>query len=107
VSSTAARRVPWIKPSNAPDEDGAHRRFRVTHPFHPLVGREFDLLTYRHNWGEDRVYFHDEAGELRSLPAGWTSAVAQEPFVAVAAGRSLFRVADLCALAELLKGIGI
>jgi transposase len=30
----------------------------VTHPFHPLHGREFSLVTYRHNWGENRVYFH-------------------------------------------------
>ena len=68
-----------------------------------MFGHEFDLLTYRHNWGEDRVYFQDEAGTLRSIPAGWTSAVALEPFVAVAAGRSYFRVADLCALADLVR----
>ncbi|HME69528.1 MAG TPA: DUF5372 family protein [Myxococcota bacterium] len=78
----------------------------MIHPFHPLFGREFELLTYRHNWGEDRVFFHDEAGTLKSIPAGWTSAVAQEPFVVVAAGRSYFRVADLCALADLVRELG-
>lgn len=82
----------------------AGRRFRVTHPFHPLTGREFELLTYRHNWGEDRVYFH-EAGELRSLPAAWTSVDPADPFVAVAAGRSPFRVADLLELAGLVAGL--
>ena len=105
-SRSSALRRRWRKLSNAPDKDAAHRRFRVIHPFHPLFGREFELLTYRHNWGEDRVFFHDEAGTLKSIPAGWTSAVAQEPFVVVAAGRSYFRVADLCALADLVRELG-
>ena len=35
------------------------------------------------------------------MPASWTSLAALDPFVAVAAGRSLFRVADLLALARL------
>jgi len=78
----------------------------VTHRFHPLFGREFDLLIYRHNWGEDRVYFHDETGRLRSLPAAWTSAAAEDPFVAMAAGRSTFRIEDLRQLIELLRGMG-
>ncbi|MBS3779452.1 MAG: hypothetical protein KGY41_03575, partial [Desulfovermiculus sp.] len=25
--------------------------FRVTHPFHPLSGCEFELMDYRHAWG--------------------------------------------------------
>jgi len=32
--------------------------------------RYVDFAT-RRNWGEDRVYFHDEGGTLCSLPAGW------------------------------------
>jgi hypothetical protein len=75
----------------------------VIHPFHPLYRRKFRLVTYRFNWGEDRVYFHDEDGRLVSLPAAWTSAVASDPFVVVADGRSFFRVQDLAELATLLK----
>jgi hypothetical protein len=41
----------------------------VTHPFHPLYGREFRLVDFRRAWGEDRVYFHTEHGELVRLPA--------------------------------------
>jgi len=89
--------------SNAPDQDGAQRRFRVTHPFHPLAGREFELVTYRHNWGEDRVYFHDDDGVLKSLPARWTSVFPEDPFVVVAAGRSPFRIGDLRELSDLLR----
>lgn len=76
----------------------------MTHPFHPLCGREYELIQYRHFWSEDRVVYVDEAGEARSLPARWTSAVAEDPAVVVSAGRSHFRVADLVELAKLVRG---
>ena len=75
----------------------------MTHPFHPLSGCQFELVTYRQNWGEDRVYFHDDQGQLRTLPAGWTSLGADDPFVVVSAGRSAFRTTDLLELARLLN----
>ena len=75
--------------------------FRMTHPFHPLCGQEFVLVTYRQNWGEDRVYFHDAQGRLRAIPASWTSLATDDFFVAVSAGRSAFRVADLLELTAL------
>jgi Family of unknown function (DUF5372) len=61
------------------------------------------LVTYRHNWGEDRVYFHDGSGLLRSIPACWTTVVVADPFVVLAAGRCLFRHEDLLKLADLLE----
>jgi hypothetical protein len=57
------------------------------------------------NWGEDRVFFFVDDGELRSLPASWTDVDPLDPFVVVAAGRSPFRVDDLLALARLLDGL--
>jgi hypothetical protein len=74
----------------------------VTHPFHPLAGRDFEFVVYRQNWGEDRVHLHDETGRLFSLPAGWTDVVAADPFVVVAAGRCPFTMAGLVALADLV-----
>ena len=74
----------------------------MTHPFHPWSGREFVFVAVRQTWGEDRVFFLDEEGTQRSLPAGWTDAVAPDVFVAMAAGRSPFRVEDLVGLAELI-----
>jgi hypothetical protein len=65
----------------------------VTHPFHPLAGRDFEFVAYRQNWGEDRVHLHDENGQLFSLPAAWTDAAAADPFVVVAAGRAPFSTA--------------
>jgi hypothetical protein len=79
---------------------------RVTHRFHPWFGREFEFVKRRRNWRDDRVYFFDEAGQLASLPAAWTDAVAEDPFVTIAAGRSPFRTADLLKLAELVAQLG-
>jgi len=74
----------------------------VTHPFHPLYGREFEFVAYRQNWGEDRVHLHDENGVLFSLPAGWTDVVPLDPFVVIAAGRCPFTTDGLLALADLV-----
>ena len=78
----------------------------MTHPFHPLCGREFEFVSRRRNWGEDRVYYHDGRGELESLPTAWTDVADTDPFVAMAAGRTPFRVADLLDLADLASQLG-
>ena len=74
----------------------------MTHPFHPLAGRDFEFVVYRQNWGEDRVHLHDESGQLFSLPAAWTDAVAADPFVVVAAGRCPFTTGSLLGVADLV-----
>ncbi len=65
----------------------------------------YDLLNFArcHGWGSHRVYFHDDAGRLRKIPACWTNVIATDPLVVVAAGRSAFRVADLLLLADLIE----
>ena len=67
----------------------------MTHPFHPMFGYEFELLDRRQAWGEDRVYFRDKAGAMMRMPAEWTSAGAEDPFLVFSAGRSFLRVSDL------------
>jgi hypothetical protein len=74
----------------------------VTHPFHPWRGREFVFLARRRTWGEDRVFFLADDGTQKSLPRAWTDAGEPDVFVALAAGRSPFRVEDLLALGALL-----
>jgi hypothetical protein len=74
----------------------------VTHPFHPLYGRDFEFVEHRQNWGEDRVYLRDEDGELFSLLAGWTDAGAVDPFTVIADGRCPFTTHDLLAVADLI-----
>jgi len=75
---------------------------RVTHPFHPLAGREYELAEHRRDWGEDRVCLHDGSGLLFCLPAGWTDAAAPDPFVVIADGRCPFTTGDLLAVADLI-----
>jgi Family of unknown function (DUF5372) len=97
------RRRRWPGLSTTAHPDGADAIFEVVHPHHPLKGQTFKLVTYRHNWGEDRVYFHDSSGVLRSIPACWTTVLPDDPFVALAAGRCLFRYDDLLKLADLVE----
>ena len=103
---SAARRKRWREQSTALATHSAKQRFQITHPYHPLFQQEFELVQYRRNWGEDRVYFQAGGVHLTSVPASWTSLSPVDPFVAVAAGRSLFRVEDLLELAKLLGGEG-
>jgi len=75
----------------------------VTHPFHPRVGRAYELVGYSHTWGEHRVFFREPGEErVRSMPAGWTDVEGPDPFLELAAGRTAFRVEDLLELARLL-----
>jgi hypothetical protein len=55
------------------------------------VGSETEYVA----WGEDRVCFRDDTGELRYLPTDWTSLALPDPFVQASAGRSHFRIEDL------------
>jgi hypothetical protein len=77
----------------------------VIHPFHPLHGRTFQLVDCRQTWGENRVYFYDDAGQLARLPCQWTDVAPDDPTVVVGAGRAHFRYDDLCRLADLVTGL--
>ena len=93
----------WREQSIAPPPSGETQTFRVTHPFHPLHGRTFPLVDCRQTWGEDRVYFYDDSGQLARLPLQWTDVVPDHPTVAIGAGRAHFRYDDLYRLADLLR----
>jgi hypothetical protein len=70
-----------------------------------LYGQRFEILNYRHNWGEYRVTFYETPDHVRILPAAWTSLAPLDPSVVLAAGRSAFRVADLLTLTHLIGRI--
>jgi hypothetical protein len=91
------------KASTTPDGTDRADSFTVTHPFHPLAGQHFELVVERVAWGESRVFFLEPgSGKLKSLPTAWTSRAAPDPFLHLAAGRTILRLADLRALAALL-----
>jgi hypothetical protein len=81
-------------------------RFRITHPFHPLRGAEYELVTRRLTWGEDRVFYYDQAGALKSFLSNVTDVVPEDAFGHVSAGRSAFRADDLLELRRLIDGRG-
>jgi len=78
---------------------------RITHPFHPLRGREFPLLDERRNRHGDRVWFQADDGVLRTVPREWTSLATRDPFEVIAAGRAWFRPDDLARLVALVSAL--
>jgi hypothetical protein len=77
-------------------------QFRITHPFHPRRGTEYQLVTRKLTWGEDRVFYHGPDGNLQSLLTKLTDVVTADAFEHVSAGRSAFRLDDLLELRRLL-----
>ena len=85
--------------------DDETRRFRITHTFHPLHGKELELINYTHCWGDYRVFYADETGRLHSLSASWTDVEPGDSFVEISAGRSKFRIKDLLELSKFLRDL--
>lgn len=80
--------------------------FTITHPFHPLCGRSFPLLSQSRAWGEQRVFFADpQTQQIRSLPLAWTSLALPDPFLVVAAGKTVLRFEDIGPLKQMLKAL--
>lgn len=77
----------------------------MTHPFHPLHGREFEVVDVRRAWGEWRVYVSDEEGQLVRLPMSWTDWAEPDLFRVVSAGRSPLHLGGLRRLVELIAGL--
>jgi hypothetical protein len=86
--------------------DTTSLKVRITHPFHPHRGLEFDLICRRRHWGEDRVVYSGDDGRLRTISAGFTDVAPLDEFRLVAGGQAAFRTVDLITLCELLDGIG-
>jgi hypothetical protein len=49
------------------------------------------------------VYYRDENGRMRFVPARWTNVAATDPFVLTAAGKACFRLEDLIRLDNAIK----
>ena len=62
-----------------------------------------ELAAQGREWGEERVYYRDENGRMRFVPARWTNVGATDPFVLTAAGRALFRLEDLIRLDNAMR----
>jgi len=83
----------------------AKRRFRVTHPFHPWFGREFEYEDDRERFGRRRLLFRLENGQIAYFLTKWTDQAPRDPFVEMAVGQALARPKDLLELVEVINGL--
>jgi len=63
-------------------------------------------VTRKLTWGEDRVFYYDQAGELKSFLSNVTDLAPEDAFEQVSAGRSAFRADDLLELRRLIDRCG-
>jgi hypothetical protein len=78
---------------------------RITHPFHPLTGQSFELVSRGQHWGEERVIYRAADGRLPSIAVALTDLAPPDAFCRIADGRAAFRMIDLLALRTLLNQI--
>ena len=82
------------------------RLVRVTHPFHPLSGRELVCVAERYNRYGRYLLLQVDEETVWSVPSPWTDVVAPDPERIMGEKRALFRVADVVALAVLVARLG-
>ena len=75
----------------------------MTHPFHPLSGKNFVCVGERYNRYGKRLLLEVDERTICSIPWQWTDAVAPDPEIVMGGGRALLRVADLVELARLVS----
>ena len=75
---------------------------RITHPFHPLCGQVFDVISRSPHWGEDRVIYRALDGTLPTVAVSLTDMAPPDSFMRIAAGRAAFRMVDLQRLVSAL-----
>jgi hypothetical protein len=76
---------------------------RVTHPFHPLSGRQLVCVGERYNRYGTRLLLRVDKDRVCSVPRQWTDVVAPDPEIVIGERRVLLRVADLLELAALVE----
>lgn len=59
-------------------------------------------MTRKLTWGEDRVFYYDPNGKLKSMLTNVTDVVPTDAFDRLSGARSAFRVDDLLELRHLL-----
>jgi hypothetical protein len=77
----------------------------VTHPFHPWHGQRFEFVDYRQCWGEWRVFYYTEDGQMGYFPSAWTDVGQADPFVVLSRGRAAMRFEDLLRLVKLIEDL--
>ena len=81
--------------------------FRVTHPFHPLSGQEFNILSRRCIDGEDFLFFQNVENHNNIISSHWTSLKPPNPYIVISDGRSIFCPIDLLELVQLIRDLKV
>lgn len=76
---------------------------RVTHPFHPLNGKQFVCVGERYNVHGKRLLLQVDEVRICSVPPQWTDLAVPDPEIVIGNGCALFRVADLLELAQFVE----
>lgn len=74
----------------------------MTHPFHPLSGRQLVCVGERYTRYGPRLLLRTDGDHVCSVPRQWTDVVAPDPEVVISEGRAVARLADLLELADLV-----
>ncbi len=61
------------------------------------------MIERKKTWGEDRILYINEKGEMLLIPTSWTDVAEPDPFITVSKGRSHFKFKDLLELTKILK----
>jgi hypothetical protein len=75
---------------------------RITHPFHPLSGKQLACVGERYNPYGRRFLLQGDDGTICSVPERWTDLARPDPEILLGKHRALFRVADLLSLVRLV-----
>src|SRR3984893_9057347 len=95
ASRIARPQASCISIENA-DSSGVARQFvRVTHPFHPLFGRQLPCVGKRYNRYGERLLLQHDGATVWSVPPQWTDLVGPDPEIVIGRGRALLRTVDL------------
>jgi hypothetical protein len=76
---------------------------RVTHPFHPLFGRQLPCVGKRYNRYGKRLLLQVDDATVWSVPPQWTDLWDPDPEAIMGGGRALVRAVDLIELASLVR----
>ena len=88
---------------NADSSSLALQFVRVTHPFHPLFGRQLPCVGKRYNRYGKRLLLQVDDATVWSVPPQWTDLWHPDPEVIMGGGRALVRAVDLIELASLVR----
>jgi len=95
----------WHGSRTALHAEDSKQYFRVTHPFHPWHGQKFEFVDSRRCWGEWRVFYYTENGQMAYFPSAWTDAGQADPFVVLSRGRAVVRLEDLLRLVKVIEDL--